>query len=78
MPMTFKERKQYGQISWAYYENDKKSRGQKHLSINYPNILRYKELMEVDNHRTDMMVAKFIKEGYRALGNVYVKLNDDK
>jgi len=40
--------------------------------------LRYKELEEVDNHRTDMMVAKFIKEGYRALGNVYVKLNDDK
>ncbi|PHR71096.1 MAG: hypothetical protein COA66_10265 [Arcobacter sp.] len=75
---TFKERKQYGQISWAYYEKEKKSRAQKHLSINYPNILRYKELEEVDNHRTDMMVAKFIKEGYRALGNVYVKLNDDK
>ncbi len=72
---TYKERKSYGQIAWGYYDKDKKKKkGQRHLSITYPNLLIYNEDLEIDTHRTDMMVAKFIKEGYRALGNVFVKL----
>lgn len=74
---TYKERKEYGQINWQYIDNNNnnnnKIKTNKHLSIVYPNILIYKEYNEIDNHRSDMKVAKFIKDGYRCFGNVYVK-----
>lgn len=75
---TFKERKVYPQLNWQYvsYDENKELKVQKsntHVSIDKPSILFFDENFEVDNYRKDMKVARFIKDAYRAFGNVYIK-----
>lgn len=75
---TFKEKKQYPQINWSYFEADgTQKKTNKHVSIEKPSILIYDDENAGDSYRTDMKVARFIREGYRAVGNVYIKVKDE-
>lgn len=83
---TFKERKPYPQVNFKYI-GQKEVKGKngkieecmtqistnKHISIEKPSILVYDENASQDAYRSDMQVARFIAQGYRALGNVFVK-----
>jgi hypothetical protein len=82
---TFKEKKQYPQINYKYMGLVPEKKGSKkmvlrpistnaHISIEKPSVLVFDENAEIDEYRSDMMVARYIKQGYRALGNVFVRL----
>lgn len=71
---TFKERKTYPQLNYKYVQDGKQIKDNKHISIEKVNILIYDENYEADSYRSDMKVARFIKQGYRALGDVFVRL----
>lgn len=80
---TFKESKLYPQLNWQFIGYDEKDKSKDkelkaiknntHVSIDKPSILFFDENYEVDEYRKDMKVARFIKDAYRAFGNVYIK-----
>jgi len=71
---NFKERKVYKEINFRYKDlNGKNCYQNKHLSVIYPNLLIYKKDNEDNKRKLNMEIEKFIKEGYKALGQVYFK-----
>lgn len=71
---TFVERIAYGQVNWTYFDKENKQRKTNaHLSSKKPSALILNEDLTSDAYRSDMKVARFIKESYRAFGNVFVK-----
>ncbi len=69
-------RKEYHQIFFHYLKGTKKvkTRIQKHLSVEKPNILVFNELEdEFLKSRSDKAVDQFIKDNQNAFGKVYFK-----
>jgi hypothetical protein len=77
---TFVERIAYPQVNWNYLDKENKQRKTNaHVSTKKPSVLIIDENSIADDYRTDMQVARFIKDGYRAFGDVYAKpIKEDK
>lgn len=76
----FKHKLTYGQVNWGYYRIENgvkiKVRTNKHLSVNYPNVIFFEPDVEADKHRRDMEAKYLERSGFVEISrNVFVKYN---